>query len=308
MPLVLLTGFPSSGKTTYARQLEALLQAKCASSPELAKYTVVYHSDETLGIQHDDYKTSQGEKSARSKIMSVVKRDLSRNAIVIVDSLNYIKGFRYQLHCEVKHAMTTYCLVHCLAAYEKLVQWNTQQDTPWDAALLEALIQRYEEPNPATRWDSPLFAVLSGEDKLEAIADDVYKALFPQLYRDCADRETEKLLQGLTPNSATILKPAAHVNLVQVLDSETQAVVKTIMQHLQSNVVSGNIRVIVSETKDINDPSCCYVQLQSDRVGMAQLQRIRRQFVQMNKLRNIEKERIIPLFTEFLNKNLRSDL
>ncbi|AET41234.1 Kti12p Ecym_7408 [Eremothecium cymbalariae DBVPG len=310
MPLILFTGFPSSGKTSYARELQKLLQEKVNSDPALSSYSVIYHSDATLGIKHSDYTSSHSEKCARSKIISVVKRDLSRTNILIIDSLNYIKGFRYQLHCEVKNISTTYCVVHCLAARDKIAEWNAQREDNWDVNLLQELIQRYEEPNPATRWDSPLFSVISGEDKLQDVvnADGMLKALFPQLYRERVDRDAEKILQGLKPSNATILKPAAQANLVQVLDSETQTVVRQIMEHLRSNVVSGHVRVIVSACKDINHPDCHYVELPNDKISMAQLQRIRRQFVQMNRLRNMEKDRIVPLFTAYLNANLENGL
>ncbi|CAR22509.1 Kti12p [Lachancea thermotolerans CBS 6340] len=308
MPLVLFTGFPSSGKTSKAKELVELLSAKIEQEPELSKYSIVCHSDESLGIQHTDYVTSQDERKLRSKIMSAVKRDLSRHKIVVVDSLNYIKGFRYQLHCEVKNLMTTYCLVHVMSPSAKILEWNESTAdgrVPWPTDLLNQLIQRYEEPNPQTRWDSPLIPVLASEDSLQSFAEPIYKALFPQLYRSDNDREADKLLNSLKPNNATILKPATQTNALQVLDSETTAVVKKVMSALQSNVVAGVSRIIVSDVQDINDERCMYVEMPPQGVTVAQLQRIRRQFVAMNRLRSLEKHRIAPLFVDYLNKNLR---
>lgn len=43
-----------------------------------------------------------------------VKRLLGRDSIVIVDGMNYIKGWRYQLWCESKEARTTSCVVWIL--------------------------------------------------------------------------------------------------------------------------------------------------------------------------------------------------
>ncbi|CUS20654.1 LAQU0S01e11562g1_1 [Lachancea quebecensis] len=308
MPLVLFTGFPSSGKTSKAKELVELLSAKIQQEPELSKYSIVCHSDESLGIQHTDYITSQDERKLRSKIMSAVKRDLSRHKIVVVDSLNYIKGFRYQLHCEVKNLMTTYCLVHVMSPSTNILEWNESTAdgrVPWPTDLLNQLIQRYEEPNSQTRWDSPLIPVLASEDSLQNLAEPICKALFPQLYRSDNDREADKLLNSLKPNNATILKPATQTNSLQVLDSETTAVVKKVMSALQSNVVAGVSRIIVSDVQDINDERCLYVEMPPQGVTVAQLQRIRRQFVAMNRLRSLEKHRIAPLFVDYLNKNLR---
>ncbi|SCU89861.1 LANO_0D06722g1_1 [Lachancea nothofagi CBS 11611] len=308
MPLVLFSGFPACGKTTKAQELCAILKSKIEQEPELAKYSVVYHSDESLGIKHSDYVTSQDERKLRSKIMSAVKRDLGRQKIVIVDSLNYIKGFRYQLHCEVKNLTTTYCVLHVMCPAAKILEWNESQANgriPWTQDLLNQLIQRYEEPNPQTRWDSPLIPVLADEDSIETLAEPVYKALFPQLYRENNDRDTDKLLNSMKPNNATMLKPATQTNSLQVLDSETSVMVKKILAALQSNVVSGVTRIIISDVQDINDDRCLYVEIPPQAVTVAQLQRIRRQFVAMNRLRSLEKERVGPLFVEYLNKNLR---
>ncbi|CEP60937.1 Kti12p LALA0_S02e03070g [Lachancea lanzarotensis] len=310
MPLVLLSGYPSCGKSSKTQELCALLENKIKQEPELDKYSLVCHSDESLGIKHTDYVTSQDEKKLRSKIISAVKRDLSRQKIVIVDSLNYIKGLRYQLHCETKNLMTTYCLVHVMCPSAKLLEWNKSTvdgRIPWDNELLNQLIQRYEEPNPQTRWDSPLISVLADEDTMESLADPIFKALFPQLYKKNNDRETEKLLNSLKPNNATILKPATQSNSLQVLDAETTVIVKKFLAALQSNVVSGAKRIIISDVQDINDDRCLFVEVPSQGVTVAQLQRIRRQFVAMNRLRSLEQERIAPLFVEYLNKNLRSE-
>lgn len=41
-----------------------------------------------------------------------MKRSLAVDTIVVLDSLNYIKGWRYQLHCEAKAARVRSCVVH----------------------------------------------------------------------------------------------------------------------------------------------------------------------------------------------------
>ncbi|SCV01544.1 LAME_0G16908g1_1 [Lachancea meyersii CBS 8951] len=310
MPLVLFSGFPSSGKTSKAQELCALLKSKIEQESDLAKYSVVCHSDESLGIQHSDYITSVDERKLRSKIISAVKRDLSRQKIVVVDSLNYIKGVRYQLHCEAKNLMTTYCLVHVMCPSAKILEWNKSTANgrvPWDTTLLNQLIQRYEEPNPQTRWDSPLIPVLADEDSIESLSEPIFKALFPQLYKTDHDRETDQLLNSLKPNNATILKAATQSNSLQILDSETTKIVKKILAALQSNVVSGVTRIIISDVQDINDERCLFAEIPPQGVTVAQLQRIRRQFVAMNRLRSLEQERVAPLFAEYLNKNLRTE-
>lgn len=309
MPLILFTGYPCSGKTTIANELISMLKEKLLNDETLSKknYNVIYHSDQSLGIRHSDYISSKDEKKLRSEIISAVKRDLSKNNIVIVDSLNYIKGFRYQLHCEVKNIATTYCLIQTMCPIETIHKLNYNDNhSPWDPELLTQLIQRYEEPNPQSRWDSPLFPILTTQDSIKDQIDDIFTAIFQTSSKNSRD-PLSKSLQS--PNSATTLKPASQSNFIQVLDSETSIVVKKLMDHVKMLQSIGNslslTRVIVSEgITDINDENCSYIDLPPSGVTLSQLQRLKRQFVNLNKLRDMEKSRIVPLFANYLNKNL----
>jgi len=120
-----------------------------------------------------------------------VKRALSADDIVVLDSGNYIKGWRYQLHCEAKALATPCCVVHVgpkdgtpegakSVNEERLARvardgasrddgeegdrggagiGGDGEEDPYDATVWEELVYRFEEPNPMARWDSPLFSV-----------------------------------------------------------------------------------------------------------------------------------------------------
>lgn len=75
MPLVMMCGFPSSGKTRVAKALEEHLKAntrmKVLNFRKLAEtyvceYQVVRISDETLGLTKDQFQSSLSEKPARA--------------------------------------------------------------------------------------------------------------------------------------------------------------------------------------------------------------------------------------------------
>ncbi|CCD27342.1 Kti12p NDAI_0K01510 [Naumovozyma dairenensis CBS 421] len=320
MPLILFTGYPCSGKTTMAKELMSLLNEKIKSEPSLSKYTITYHSDETLGIEHSDYITSQSERKLRSKITSAVKRDLSKTNIVIVDSLNYIKGFRYQLHCEVKNLSTTFSLIQIMCPYETTIQWNDDKPdftTKWDHELIDQLIQRYEEPNPQNRWDSPLFPILINTDTMQDHFDNICSAIF-KTNKNSKITGNNKNLDPLNnalnkPNSVTILKPANKENFIQVIDSECAKIIKIIMNHIKTmesigNYSNNSTRIIVSENvTDINDDRCVYVDLPLSNVNLAKLQRLKRQFVALNRVRDMDTDRIMPLFADYLNRYLNDE-
>lgn len=130
MPLVIFSGLPCSGKSTRAESLRDKLTEKISQlqpNEPGANYKVILHTDESLGITKEKYRESKTEKSLRGLQMSAVKRDISRNNIVILDSPAYIKGFRYQLHCEAKSLSTTCCVIHVMAPLNTCLEWNSKR-------------------------------------------------------------------------------------------------------------------------------------------------------------------------------------
>jgi protein KTI12 len=111
--LILISGFPCSGKTFRSKQLLEYFKTRISSSTDgqISGLQVQLINDEGLGLKTDVYHTARAEKDARAAEMSAVKRFLNRETIVIADGLNYIKGFRYQLYCEAKALRTPSCVV-----------------------------------------------------------------------------------------------------------------------------------------------------------------------------------------------------
>lgn len=57
---------------------------------------------------------SVAEKSGRANLFAAVTRSLKADTITICDSLNYIKGFRYQMYCAAREAHARVCTVRHL--------------------------------------------------------------------------------------------------------------------------------------------------------------------------------------------------
>lgn len=287
MPLITFTGLPKSGKTTWAKKLMEQLQAKIdeavRNNEPGQNYKIVYHSDETLGISHDSYRESNPEKSARSAQMSAVKRDLSRTTFVILDSLSYIKGFRYQLFCEAKGMGTPHCVVHVVNSLDNSLEWNGLSENQWDPEVIKQLQMRYEEPRNDTRWDSPLFTLVSDYDKEELPISNMWDALV--------------LKRTPPPNAATVVKPTSGNDYLQDLDKKTQDVIARVIQ--QQQISPGGGAFAISED--------LVIELPPRTVSIAQLQRVRRTFISLNRMRSLDSDRIVPLFVDYVNLSLNSD-
>ncbi|XP_068948852.1 protein KTI12 homolog [Petaurus breviceps papuanus] len=112
MPLVVLCGLPDSGRSRRGDELRRALEA------EGRPVTVVRDAD-VLGpggpaALCEAYSDPTREKALRAALKASVERDLSPRVVVLIDSLNYIKGFRYELYCLARAARTPLCLLYCL--------------------------------------------------------------------------------------------------------------------------------------------------------------------------------------------------
>lgn len=185
MPTLVITGHPCSGKTSFARVLAA--RALLHPSHAVTSTTILNEESACPGRSKSDcYATSAAEKITREALKSEfgrcctksgtvlegggssTKKDGHNKRLVILDSLNYIKGYRYEAHCIAKAAGERHGVVWVLNDPEVCVKWNkTRREKGQKAAeaadwyredsLIEELMKRYEPPDQRNRWDKPLY-------------------------------------------------------------------------------------------------------------------------------------------------------
>jgi protein KTI12 len=271
--------------------LKEYFESKIASSPPDARTSrlkVHLINDQTLGVSRSVYHTAKAEKDARAEEYSAVKRVLSRDDIVIADGLNYIKGFRYQLYCEAKALQTPSCVLHIGTPAERCRENNKKLladkdcDGGYDDDDFENLIFRYEEPNGMTRWDSPLFIVVEEDEKPPC--DQIWDAMVG----------SDGKMKTVKPNLATVLKPATEQNYLYELDKTTSDILAQIMVYQKDHPGEGGGEIAVT---DIENP----IELPATPMTLPQLQRIRRQFITMNRQHSLSKARLKEVFVDYLN-------
>lgn len=242
---------------------------------------------------------NSAEKDARATIYAAVKRILSDKDIVILDGGNYIKGWRYQLFCEAKAVRTPSCVVHIGTPVGQAKGINEsrlsresvdnaeQEQLPYEAACWENLVYRYEEPNAMARWDSPLFTVL-WDDKFPP-SEDIWDALIGS---DAAGKKTVR------PNQATVMKAPTGQDFLYELDKSTQAILGRILEWSKDHPGEGGGEVIV---KDHDTKEELVIDLPANPVGLPALQRLRRQFISLNRQNAVPAKRIRESFVSYLN-------
>lgn len=239
---------------------------------------------------------------------------LSDKDIVILDGLNYIKGWRYQLHCEAKAVCTPSCILQIGISKDRAQEVNqerlrkkqageaTEADVEaYEPGNWENLVFRYEEPNPMTRWDSPLFALVWDDDEAQA------KHVFDDLWEAIAGDGRVKV----RPNQATQQRGRdSGGDYLYILDRETQDIVKKILEQ-QGDEGGGEVKILLhgagKEPLAVELPA-------GKKMGLPQLQRLRRAFVGLNRggiglesVGNMKSDGIRETFVRYLNDTFEKD-
>ena len=173
MALVVLSGLPCSGKSTAAAELAALVEELSGGEGEAPLRAVVVDdvACEALGGRAAVYGAMVREKDARAALRSAVDRAMSPSSVVLVDAMNAIKGYRYELWCIARAAGARYCVLHCDARAADCERRNARRRQQgvggdcWPAPVLQDLCARFERPDARNRWDKPLFTLHADDEE-----------------------------------------------------------------------------------------------------------------------------------------------
>ena len=272
MPFVLICGFPCSKKTTRAKEIKEFLEQKHSQNVEIV-------SDQSMDVQRNTvYSDSKQEKEIRGNLKSAVQRLISKENIVILDSLNYIKGFRYELFCITKASQTPHCVIFCDINKDEGWDLNSKREESeqYSKEVFDGLVMRFEAPNPNQRWDSPLFTVQSDDElPFEQITDALLHRKAPP------------------PNMATQNQPLSSTNFLYELDKVTQETVQGVME-AQKIAMPGDVISVKGAAEKIT---------LTRHLTLGELQRLKRQFITYTKSHPIDNvDRLCNMFVQYLNK------
>uniref|UniRef100_UPI00398F8273 protein KTI12 homolog isoform X2 n=1 Tax=Pristiophorus japonicus TaxID=55135 RepID=UPI00398F8273 len=253
MPLVVLCGLPCSGKSRRAAELGEYVR-------RTAGRRVLEVGDAGLAVERNSvYADSQKEKDLRGALKAEVERKINKEDVVIMDSLNYIKGYRYELFCLIKHAQTPHCLIHCETAVDVCATWNQSREPEkrYSQEIFDALVMRFEAPDSRNRWDSPLFTIQKDDTlPFEAISDAIFRRKAPP------------------PNQST---------LNTILNAQKTSVPGDLIP-----VPGANVKIELTRN-----------------LPMAELRKLRRQFVSYTKMHPTENiGQIANMFIQYINRSL----
>jgi len=278
-----MAGYPSSGKSTVVNALASHIE-RCRPGTSV----VVIRDQDLTTFDKEIYRDSGKEKEHRGYLRSLTQKSLTDQTLVIVDSLNYIKGFRYELYCIAKLVKTTYCAIFCEVNPETARQFNLAKEDPKERyadEVQDALIQRFEAPDSRHRWDSPLFNIHpttegDGPKDLDETLDGIVGCIFDG--------------QKLKSNQSTQSQPLSSTNFLYELDSLTQTIVQSLMEAQKNAVPGDSLTVSGTDQKVI---------MKSAR-SLGELTRLRRQFIAYTKSHPVDdRAKLASMFVTFINNS-----
>ncbi|VAI39210.1 unnamed protein product [Triticum turgidum subsp. durum] len=210
MALVVMCGQPCSGKSEAAACLAAALRS---SVPDVT-VRVIDESSLHLG-RNESYKDMVVEKNLRGVLRSEVDRSVSRDGIIIVDSLNNIKGYRYELWCLARASGIRYCVR------------QEKGEPSYDSNIFEDLARRFERPDSRSRWDSPLFELFPSREEIVESSPVIAEAVSYLTKKVDSKTRDVKVLQ---PTIATQSVRTTEGNSLYEMDKATQEVVSAIVE------------------------------------------------------------------------------
>ncbi|KAJ3645038.1 hypothetical protein Zmor_022728 [Zophobas morio] len=277
MPLVVITGVPSSGKTTRANELKQFFEKN-------KKQVFVVSENEQITKANFEknqfYSDSSKEKHIRGLLKSEVLKLMTPNNVVILDALNYIKGFRYELYCGSKANKNTQCTLHVEINRDEAWTFNenrTPESEKYSRDTFDALVMRYEEPERKNRWDSPLFVVFPQQD---LNTEGIRSALFDEA--------------PPPPNMSTQNPSLNSTNFLYDLDQVTKKIVDGLIRNKnmgQKGVI--NVDGFPGLSVDISNAT------------VQQLMILRRQYLTYCKMHPPETRQIPQLFVQYLSTSLQ---
>ncbi|KAL3835302.1 hypothetical protein ACJIZ3_010038 [Penstemon smallii] len=299
MALVVICGQPCSGKSTAAACLTEALQ----ESESKLSVRIINESSFHLNL-NQNYVDMPAEKNLRGILRSEVDRSLTRDNIIIVDSLNNIKGYRYELWCLARAAGTKYCVIHCDVEVTSCRKWNEERreklESCYDGKIFEDLVSRFERPDSRNRWDSPLFELWPSRDgvgKSSAAIVDAVTYLTKKV-----DSKTRDV-RVLQPTIATQNARVTEANSLYEMDRATQEVANMIVE-AQSRAMGGPLNGVSLgpglPSIDISRP-----------VGLPELRTLRRTFIKLTGQSSLsgrpppsDADSAKRMFVDYLNREL----
>lgn len=310
MLLVTLCGYPASGKSLIAEELgkrysEKGLVVKVISDGEVHSLASEESRDASAPQSRASmYANSTSEKATRARLKAATERALAPNTVVIVDSLNYIKGFRYELFCIAKTASARMLVVHADTDPDLCKRQDALRTDAYGEDMVAALVQRFEPPDSRNRWDRPLHVVQLHGPARNGGFPTPSAAPAEAEWKEALANVVETSLTGAGPlkkSFATKMQQAAGADVLSVLDRATRNAESVLVAEIQNGAGMGDILDVPGASKRLRLSRRCTV---------SELRGMRRAHVNLARLcppKHVSEQDLVDAYLDYVSAQLKGE-
>ena len=158
--LIILAGFPASGKSTFAKEIKIIIEKH---STRLVRIIDPDQIRNEISPRFD-FKL---ERKVRKRHLELIEDSLKEEEIAISDDLNYYSSMRHQLKEIAKKLNKQFYIIHISTPFETCLSWNNARGSPIPNTVIKKVYQKFDYFDHY-RWDTPIFEVdMSRIDNLE---------------------------------------------------------------------------------------------------------------------------------------------
>lgn len=162
--LIIFSGIPASGKSTFANDIKKQLEKQRGVIVEIVD------SDE---IRQKVYKIRfdpSMELFIKDRSLYRIDKYLKQGYHVISDDLNYYQSMRHELKEIARENHTNYKIIYFEIELEEAIRRNEKRGSPIPREVIERVYEKFDEPGQKYKWDNYFYKVVGDKPpKEEAI-------------------------------------------------------------------------------------------------------------------------------------------
>jgi len=190
--IIILTGLPSSGKTTFADQLKAILEKKFVDlKVKIVDPDIIRNKILPQNFNHEK------EQLVRRENLNKIKKLLQNGYIVISDDMNYYSSMRHDIKEIAEELNLKFFIIHISTPLKVCLEWNRIRGSPIPDSVIKKINQKFDNFNKYS-WDFPeaVFDLSQGESlkkKIEKLVHHFFINLKPPKNEFLTDLKLENL-------------------------------------------------------------------------------------------------------------------
>jgi len=224
--LIILSGLPSSGKSTLAKETAKILEL------DLSIKTIMIESDAIRNMipsYREQRFNPDHEPVVRSAMFDLIKHFLQQDYIVINDDMNYYKSMRHDLREIALEINVPFAILYVSTPREVALSWNEKRGLPIPQEVIEDAFNKFDIPGKDYEWDNPLLTVdLSVVEPKTAAKEAV------TLVRDL-------LLKPSIREARTVVETSDEDRQKEAIDQLTRKIISETIAHKKNEELAKNL-------------------------------------------------------------------